>query len=71
VLVRKARTLLAPTLLTLASRKFLFGETPTLADAALYGVCKMLDEADPQLLPQVAESLGPFMQGIERFAHGP
>jgi glutathione S-transferase len=70
VLVRKARTLLTPTLLTLASRKFLFGETPTLADAALYGVCKMLDEADPQLLPQVAEHLVPFTQGIERFAHG-
>jgi glutathione S-transferase len=67
-LVQKARKLLAPTLLTLASRKFLFGDTPTLADAALYGVCKMLDEGDPQLLPQVAGALVPFMQGLERVA---
>jgi glutathione S-transferase len=68
-LVQKARKLLAPTLVTLASRKFLFGDTPTLADAALYGVCKMLDEGDPQLLPQVAELLVPFTQRMERFAH--
>jgi glutathione S-transferase len=68
-LVQKARKLLAPTLVTLASRKFLFGGTPTLADAALYGVCKMLDEGDAQLLPQVAEPLVPFVQQMERFAH--
>jgi len=68
-LVQKARKLLAPTLVTLASRKFLFGDTPTLADAALYGVCKMLDEGDPQLLPQVAEPLVPFAHQMERFAH--
>jgi glutathione S-transferase len=68
-LVQKARKLLAPTLVTLASRKFLFGDAPTLADAALYGVCKMLDEGDAQLLPQVAEPLVPFMQGMERLAH--
>ena len=68
-LVQKARKLLAPTLTTLASRKFLFGDAPTLADAALYGVCKMLDEADSHLLPQVADGLVPFLQRVERFAN--
>jgi glutathione S-transferase len=68
LLVQKARKLLAPTLLTLASRKFLFGDTPTLADAALYGVCKMLDEADPRLLPQVGEPLVAFLRAVEAYA---
>src|SRR5262249_17856085 len=54
-LIAKARRLLEPTLRTLAARDFLFGADPTLADAALYGVCKMLEEADPKLLPRVAE----------------
>jgi glutathione S-transferase len=68
VLIQKARKLLGPTLTTLASRKFLFGDAPTLADAALYGVCKMLDEADSHLLPQLADGLVHFMQRVERFA---
>src|SRR5580698_9133031 len=34
-LVLRSRKLLAPTLATLAARKFLFGDAPTLADAAL------------------------------------
>jgi hypothetical protein len=32
----------------------------------LYGVCRMLDEADSRLLPQVAEVFVPFLQGVER-----
>jgi glutathione S-transferase len=67
-LVERARRLLAPTLKTLATRPFLFGETPTLADAALYGNCMMLEEADPPLLPRVAEALVPFARRMEAFA---
>lgn len=64
-LVQRARKLLAPSLRTLAAREFLFGAAPTLADAALYGVCMMLEEADPRLLPRVAEPLVPFLRRVE------
>jgi glutathione S-transferase len=67
-LVANARRLLAPTLKTLAAREFLFGSTPTLADAALYGNCKMLEEADPALLARVAEPLVAFSRRVEAFA---
>ncbi len=68
-LVAKARRLLAPTLRTLAARSFLFGDSPTLADAALYGNCKMLEEADPELLPRIAEPLVPYVRRLESFAN--
>ena len=64
-LIERARRLLAPTLKTLAARPFLFGEAPTLADAALYGTCKMLEEADARLLPRVAEPLVAFSRRLE------
>jgi glutathione S-transferase len=64
-LIDKARHLLAPTLETLAARAFLFGDAPTLADAALYGACKMLEEVDARLLPRVAEQLVPYLRRIE------
>jgi glutathione S-transferase len=67
-LVAKARTFLAPTLRTLATRPFVFGDAPTLADAALYGQCAMLDEADARLLPQVAEALVPYARRVEAAA---
>jgi glutathione S-transferase len=68
VLVARARALLAPTLRTLAARPFLFGDAPTLADAALYGHCAMLEEADPQLLAHVAEPLVPYARRLEAAA---
>jgi glutathione S-transferase len=67
-LVQRAKRLLSPTLRTLAAREFLFGATPTLADAALYGVCAMLEEADPRLLSRVAEPLVPYLRRLERHA---
>ena len=67
-LVAHARRLLAPTLRTLAARPFLFGDTPTLADAALYGECLMLEEADPRLLKRVAEELVPYARRVEKAA---
>jgi glutathione S-transferase len=67
-LIARARTLLAPTVRTLAARPFLFGDAPTLADAALYGQCAMLEEADSRLLPQVAEALVPYARRVEAAA---
>jgi glutathione S-transferase len=64
-LVAKARAMLEPTLKTLGARPFLFGDAPTLADAALYGLCAMLEEADMALLPRVAEPLVAFARRIE------
>jgi glutathione S-transferase len=64
-LVARAQRLLAPTLATLEKRPFLFGERPTLADAALYGVAAMLEEADPTLLSRVSRKLGEFMIRVE------
>jgi glutathione S-transferase len=67
-LVASAQRLLAPTLQTLQQRPFLFGERPTLADAALYGNCVMLEEADAELLPQVSAALGPYLRRLESVA---
>ena len=67
-LLADAQRLLAPTLQTLAVRPFLFGDAPTLADAGLYGVAKMIEEVDPALLARIAEPLAPFMRRVERHA---
>jgi glutathione S-transferase len=67
-LIGHARRYLAPTLRTLDARPFLFGDAPTLADAALYGVCKMLLEADARLLARVAEPLGAYVHRLEAHA---
>jgi glutathione S-transferase len=64
-LVARARALLAPTLATLRARPFLFGDAPTLADASLYGLCMMLEEAERELLPRVAEELVPYARRVE------
>jgi glutathione S-transferase len=67
-LIAEAQTLLAPTLRTLAARPFLFGDAPTLADAALYGTAKMVEEVDSPLLAQIAEPLLPFLRRVESAA---
>lgn len=64
-LLARAQHLLAPTLATLARRSFLFGEEPTLADAALYGQCMMLEEGDTSLLERVAPELVTFARRVE------
>lgn len=64
-LVARAREALAPTLRTLGARPFLFGDAPTLADAALYGQCAMLQEASKGLLAHVAEPLVGFARRVE------
>ncbi len=65
VLVDRARRLLAPTLVTLSQRPFLFGDQPTLADAALYGSCKTVEEADGQLLARIGAPLAAFVRRLE------
>jgi glutathione S-transferase len=67
-LLEKARHLLAPTLSTLQKSPFLFGTTPTLADAALYGNCIMLEEAEPALLPQISPALVAYARRVEQAA---
>jgi glutathione S-transferase len=67
-LIEKARHLLAPTLSTLEKTPFLFGNTPTLADAALYGNCIMLEEADATLLPRISPALVAYARKVEQAA---
>ncbi|HWA71755.1 MAG TPA: glutathione S-transferase family protein [Polyangiaceae bacterium] len=64
-LIARGQRLLAPTLATLAEQPFLFGRQPTLADAALYGCCAMLKEADPTLLTRLSPALPSFMERVE------
>jgi glutathione S-transferase len=64
-LVARAQRLLAPTFATLDAQGFLFGKTPTLADAALYGNCAMLEEGSPELLNRVSPRLSAFMRRLE------
>jgi glutathione S-transferase len=64
-LIARARVLLAPTLRTLAARPFLFGDAPTLADAALYGLCAMLEAGDSRALAAVADTLPVYARRVE------
>ncbi len=64
-LTEQARTLLAPTVETLKRRAFLFGDQPTLADAALYGQCAMLHVADGAMPGAIAPVLGEWFGGME------
>lgn len=67
-LIAKAQVLLAPTLQTLAAQRFLFGDRPTLADAALYGQCAMLEAGSASLLEAVAPELRAYARRVEAAA---
>jgi glutathione S-transferase len=69
-LITRARRLLAPSLRTLAQRPFLFGDAPTLADAALLGNCLMLQESDRSLLPRIAPELVVYAERASAFQYG-
>jgi len=69
VLLTRARRLLAPTLLTLEAQPFLFGDRPTLADAALYGNLAMLEGSSPEHLPALSSALGDYARRVEAAAH--
>ena len=64
-LLQRARHLLAPTLRTLEQNPFLFGDAPTLADAALYGNCAMLEAAG--VLSRVSPGLTAFARRLEAY----
>jgi glutathione S-transferase len=57
---------LAPTVRTLRRAPFVFGEAPSLADAALYGNLAMLFEADRALPGALAAELPGYMSRLER-----
>lgn len=65
LLLERARHLLKPTLRTLALSPFLFGHAPTLADAALYGNCIQLEEAEPGLLGRLAPAFVQYVRRVE------
>jgi len=65
LLVTKTQRLLAPTLRTLEKQPFLFGNSPSLADAALYGNCIMLEEAEQGLLARVSPALVAFTRRLD------
>lgn len=64
-LIDRARTMMQPTLHTLAKRPFLFGDAPTLADAALYGQFAMLRVADPTLPAKIDPRFAGWMTAVE------
>ena len=64
-LLARGRHLLAPTLATLDAQGFLFGKSPTLADAALYGLGAMLEEGNPELLKALSPKFQTFMRRLE------
>jgi len=67
-LIARGRKLLAPSLRTLEQRPFLFGDSPTLADAALYGQCAMIGELNEGLLAHIAPGLVKFARRLEECA---
>jgi len=64
-LLSRARRLLAPSLSTLGKQPFLFGASPTLADAALYGVLVMLEAVNPELVGRCDPSLPAYLRHVE------
>lgn len=65
-LLARARRLLTATRSTLARQPFLFGESPTLADAALYGVLAMIEEARREFLAELDPAWPAYMRRLER-----
>jgi glutathione S-transferase len=68
-LLARARHLLAPSLRTLERVPFLFGDAPTLADAALYGNLACIQGGDASFVREVAPALDPYMARLEAVAH--
>lgn len=67
-LVREGQKLIAPTLRTLEKVPFVFGDSPTFADAALYGQCAMLEASGEGLLAQIDPALVTFARRLEAYA---
>ena len=58
--------MLSPTADTLRQQPFIFGETPTLADAALYGLAFVVRAAVPEFLPSLGEDVEAWIQRCEK-----
>jgi glutathione S-transferase len=56
-LIEKLSALLAPLAVTVAEQPYFFGERPTVADAAVYGIFYMLDSVLPGRLASLAPGL--------------
>lgn len=65
LLIEQARMLLAYTRQTLHHQPYLFGDRPTLADAALYGQFAMLKAADAQLPDRIEPVFADWMHRLE------
>ena len=63
-LIARANVLLEPTVRTLSAQPFLFGPRPTLADAALYGMCALLS-ADPHLIEGFQPEIASFHRRMD------
>ncbi|MGE5721826.1 MAG: glutathione S-transferase family protein [Sphingomonadales bacterium] len=63
--------LLGPTVETLHQQPFIFGASPTLADAALYGQCWMMRWASAAFLPAFGEAIPLWMNRLETVAGQP
>lgn len=64
-LLARAAAMLAPSRRTLQRRPFLFGESPTLADAALYGNFAMLEACDAALPARLGEEFPAYLRRLE------
>lgn len=69
-LVSRAAETIEPTMQTLRRQAFVFGDTPTLADAALYGQFMMLKVASAEFPGKVAKAIVPWMQKLEQWRNG-
>ncbi len=67
-LLARANDMLEPTRVTLRRRPFIFGDTPTLADAALYGPAIMLEVVDPALPSALGPEIVAWMRRVEEAA---
>lgn len=64
-LIARAREMMQPTLRTLAKQPFLFGDRPTLADAALFGQFAMLRVAHAGLPGRIDPRVDGWMNAVE------
>jgi glutathione S-transferase len=67
LLIARAVKLLGPSFSTLQKQRFLFGDQPTLADAALHGQSLMLEAANPQLVERVSPLLAEHARRMVRY----
>jgi glutathione S-transferase len=65
-LIDRARAVLEPTRRTLAAQPFVFGDTLTLADIALYGQWAMLEAASAELVDRISPVFAAHARRVEQ-----